>query len=142
VQIYVSQSSPRPYGSKTYTGAEQIAVSEGWGYYVGNTFSADYYRSDLPITSDFHRDLLENQIPGDNDWSRWIVFGLYHDLTDTGEPTLTGVLDNVNTYSSQQIFRGLQPSVTTVQGFRQELLNRNNNQQATEVNQLVTSYRY
>jgi hypothetical protein len=52
------------------------------------------------------------------------------------------VVDNVNTYSSQQIFRGLQPNVTTVQGFRQELLNRNNNQQATEVNQLTTSYRY
>jgi hypothetical protein len=64
--------------------------------------------------------------------------GLYHDLNDTGEPAWTGVVDNVNTYSSQQIFRGLQPSVTTVQGFRQELLNRNNNQQATEVNKLTS----
>jgi hypothetical protein len=70
------------------------------------------------------------------------VEGLYHDLTDTGEPAWTGVEENVNTYTSQQIFRGLQPNVITVQGFRQELLNRNNNQQATEVNQLVTSNRY
>jgi len=134
------------YGSKTSSDAGRIAVAEAWGFYVGNTFTAQKYLavgSPLSISISLTNIAnLENQIPGDNSWQQWIPFGLYHDMTDLGEPPITMVVDNANLYNMQQVFRGLQPSVTSVQGFRQEILNRNNNLQSTAVNQLVTSYRY
>jgi len=134
------------YGSKTSSDAGRIAVAEAWGFYVGNTLTAQKYNSvgsaPAMLIARANIDGLENQVPGDNSWQQWIPFGLYHDMTDIGEPPFTTVIDNANLYNMQQIFRGLQPNVTSVQGFRQEILNRNNNLQVTAVNQLVTSYRY
>jgi len=63
-------------------------------------------------------------------------------MRDVGEPTSTNVIDNVNGYSIQGLFSGYQPGVTTIQGLRQEILNRNGNSQTTQVNQLITSYRW
>jgi len=68
---------------------------------------------------------------------------MLHDMRDNGENVaVTGVNDNVNTYTINQIFRGYQSNITTVQGFKTEVLFRNNNQQAVELGQLVTSYHY
>ena len=138
------------YGNKTTSGSGRIAVVESWGFFIGNTFNALKYNGPNPNTADRERNQLENNIPVDNvsvqRWNTgsqgWIPIGLPHDLIDVGEPASTGVVDNVSGYSIQGLFNGYQPGVTTVQGLRQEILNRNGNSQAAQVNALVTSYRY
>ena len=134
------------YGNKTTGGSGRIAVVESWGFFIGNTFNETKYRAigtGLAIVrANQDRDELENQIPNDNDWRGWIPFGAIHDMRDVGEPGFTTVIDNVSGYSIQGLFSGYQPGVTTVQGLRQEILNRNGNSQAAQVNQLITSYRW
>ncbi len=130
------------YGNKTTNGSGRIAVSEAWGFYVGNTMTANNYETTSANLLRFHTDFLEFQFPGDTEWWEWIVYGMFHDMTDNGEPPNTGVIDNVNTYTPNQLFSGLRENVTTVRGYQQEVLNGNNNQQAAQVDQLVTSYRY
>ena len=85
-----------------------------------------------------------NQTPNNNpnDADSWIVYGMFHDMTDTGEPTSTGVTDNVNGYTMAQVFRGLRPEVTEVREYQQLVLSQNSNRQAAEMNQLLTSYRW
>lgn len=61
----------------------------------------------------------------------WIPRGLYYDLTDTGEPSSTGVVDNVNGYTPAMIFQSLNTNVLTVGQFRTDLLIRQNNLQST-----------
>ena len=137
------------YGNKTTSGSGRIAVVESWGFFIGNTFNGLKYSARFDI-SNRERAQLENNIPVDNisvqRWNTgsqgWIPIGLPHDLIDVGEPASTGVVDNVSGYSIQGLFNGYQPGVTTVQGLRQEILNRNGNSQAAQVNALVTSYRY
>jgi len=139
------------YGAKTSNDAERIALSEGWGSFVGNTFNADKYDPLVFNIAFSERAQLENQIPDDNTTASftadhsfgWIPFGMLHDMRDNVENAgITTVNDIVNSYSMSQIFSGCQANVTTVQGFKTEVLSRNNNQQATEMNQLVTSYHY
>lgn len=144
------------YGNKTTDGAERIAVSEAWGFYIGNTFNSNKYNAlgATPIAIS-ERDQLENQIPDNNisfavgttptfSFSRgWIPAGMLYDMTDNAENTaFTGVNDNVNAYNIQQIFNGLQSNVTTVQDFRSEVLSRNSSLQVTQLNQLVSDYHY
>ena len=134
------------YGNKTTSGSGRAAVVESWGFFIGNTFNETKYRAvgnGLATTrADQELFELENQIPGDNDWWQWIPYGAIHDMRDVGEPAFTTVIDNVSGYSIQGLFSGYQPGITTVQELRQEILNRNGNSQATQVNQLITSYRW
>ena len=134
------------YGNKTTSGSGRAAVVESWGFFIGNTFNETKYRAvGTPnAIARANQDLfgLENQIPNDNDWRGWIPFGAIHDMRDVGEPGFTTVIDNVSGYSIQGLFSAYQPGVTTVQGLRQEILNRNGNSQAAQVNQLITSYRW
>lgn len=86
---------------------------------------------------------LENQKPSNTSISNyWIPKGLYYDLVDSGEPTSTGVIDNVNAYTPAMIFQSLNSNVLTVAQFKSDLLNRQNNLQSTQVNQLVQGYGY
>jgi hypothetical protein len=144
------------YGARTSDDAQRIAVTEGWGFYVGNTFNSDrYFGMGSALIGQQERQQLENQTPdnsvatafgfdavtGDGISRGWIPFGMYHDMTDNGE-TIGAVNDNVNAYTMSQVFSGLQPHVVNVQGLRVEVLSRNNNLQSAELNQLVTSYGY
>ncbi len=148
IGAYISNfiSTGGPYGNKTSPNAGLVAVLESWAYFAGNTFNETKYRAvgtSIAIDlADRDRDFLELQIPGDDHWSRGVPFGALHDLRDVGEPTSTTVIDNVSGYSIQGIFAGFQPSITTVQGLRQQILNANANSQATQVNQLIASYRW
>jgi hypothetical protein len=136
------------YGTKTSAfGPGRTAVVESWGYFIGNTFNETKYRSILrntaaTVRANQDRDQLENQVPNDTNWQGWIPFGALHDMRDTGEPAFTTVVDNVSGYSMAGLFKGFQSNVTTVQELRQEILSRNGNSQLTQVNQLITSYRW
>ncbi|MBC6609730.1 hypothetical protein H8B15_02270 [Hymenobacter sp. BT507] len=143
-RILSNTSGNATYGFKTDSGAEQIAVSEGWAYYIGESFAIEKYRAISPLVIDEAQRKLEGQRPlnGSSDYENWIIYGLYHDMTDTGEPTGTGVVDNVNTYTAAQIFDALRSDVLSVRQFQNKILPRNGYQQSPEVEQLITSYLY
>ena len=63
-----------------------------------------------------------------------------HDFTDIGEPFSTGINDLASWYTMSMLFRGYNSSATTVQTLRANILSSNGNAQATQVNNLVTSY--
>ncbi len=50
--------------------------------------------------------------------------------------------DHVNGYTLAGIFWGYQTNATTVQTLKSNILSNNGNYQATQVNDLVTSYGY
>ena len=130
------------YGEKTNFGAGRIAISEAWGNYTGSIFTNDRYRNDDPVQADKEIARLEYQMPGDTNPELWIVFGMLYDMTDPTEPFFTGVTDNVDAYNTAQVFQGLQPNVTTVRGYETQVLAQNNQLQASQFEQLITSYRW
>jgi len=66
---------------------------------------------------------------------------MLHDMTDNGENVgVTNVIDNVNSYNSAKVLRGLQSDVVSVRQYQQRVLAQNNSSQAAELEQLVTSY--
>ena len=128
------------YGNKN----NLTAVVESWGYFSQLTFTDIKYRaigtSAAILIANENRNLLENQVPGNASPEQWIPYGALHDLRDVGEPLFTGVVDNVSNYTINGVFKGYTSNITTVQGLKQNILNQNGNSQATQVNQLITSY--
>jgi hypothetical protein len=137
-------STGTPYGNKAGSGAGLVAVTESWGFFIGNTFTDIKYStigSPTAVNIAFvYRSGLENQVPNNTNWQGWVPFGSLHDMRDVGEPGFTGVIDNVSGYSINGIFKGFTTNATTVQSLKQNILNLNNNLQSTQVNQLITSY--
>lgn len=135
------------YGRKFDEEGGRIAVSEAWGNYIGGTFTAGKYDAIDANISAANRQDLENQVPNDNvdDDDGWIVYGMFYDMTDVGEPTGTGgtgVTDNVNTYTTRQLFQALGSDIVSVRGFQQRVIGTNPSPQTAELEQLVTSYRW
>lgn len=137
------------YGNKTSFGSGRAAVVESWGFFIGNTFNSNKYSAQFTIR-DRERAQLENNIPVDNIsvqlWNTgsqgWIPIGLPHDFTDIGEPVSTGVVDNVSGYSINGVFRGYNGNAATIQDLKTQILINNNHSQLSQVDALVTSYRY
>ncbi len=67
---------------------------------------------------------------------------MYYDLTDTGEPGTTGVIDNANLYTPAMIFQSLNGGLLSVGQFKSDLLGRNSNLQSLQVKQFGQSDRY
>ena len=141
------------YGEKSDSDAGRIAVSEGWGNYIERLFTIDKYQSSTSSQwSNFAAAELENQVPDDNSGvvtvrgrytHGWLIFGMYHDMTDNGEPTaLTGVTDNVNAFTTATVYRGLQSGVVSVRGYQARIQDQTNGLQAPQMEQLVTTYRW
>lgn len=135
------------YGTKTTSGSGRIAVAEGWGFYIGKLYASQYYGGIGTTNSNFISQnfiaQLELRKPSDTDeFVYWIPYGMFYDLTDTGEPLSTLVIDNVNAYSPGMIFTSLWSNVLSVSHFRNDLLQRSGNTQSAQVNQLVQSYGY
>ncbi|MEX6686345.1 hypothetical protein QTN47_02510 [Danxiaibacter flavus] len=140
------------YGEKTTSGSGRIAISEAWAYFIGNTYAARKYRAlNWNSSADAFTKQLEFETPVDNvdfilnsdNTSRgWIPAGMFHDMMDNGEPLATGVIDNASNFTIRQLYNGMTISVSSVQDFRSAVLSNNGNVQSTQVNQLVSSYRY
>ena len=136
------------YGSKNTSGSGRIAVAEAWGAYIGGLYGSMYYSSfsGNNAAQNIKDNLLlslEYQKPSDTSISNyWIPRGMYYDLTDTGEPGTTGVIDNANLYTPAMIFQSLNSNVLSVGQFKTDLLGRNSNLQSLQVNQLVQNYGY
>lgn len=72
-----------------------------------------------------------------------IPVDIVHDLIDKNADVVrVGFTDNVNGYTVKQIFGALRPGVETVQGFRNRLLQNNENHQQQAVNDLFNAYFY
>ena len=147
IYTVINKDVNRGYGTKTTSGSGRPAVVESWGYYVGPTFNRTKYATFADIRLREGR-ALENQrrddtVPYEFDGTNsrgWIPAGMLHDCTDVGEPTTTGINDLASGYTMSMLFRGYSSSATTVQTLRANILSSNGNAQATQVNNLVTSY--
>lgn len=136
------------YGTKNTIGIGRIAVAEGWGFFVGKLYSSKYYEgfaanSAAQSLRDVYLSQLELRKPSDpNEYYNWIPFGMFYDLIDSGEPSSTLVIDNVNGYTPGMIFQSIGANVLTIGQFKTDLLGRHGNIQSPQVNQLVQSYGY
>lgn len=135
----------------TYGNKDNLtAVVESWGYFIGHTFTERKYRPlDINIAIEqvnrLERQRRDDSVPRRfnttlNIWEGWIPWGMNHDLIDVGEPAITGINDLVSNYTINGIFKGYTSSTTTIPGLRASILSNNGNNQATQVNTLVTSY--
>lgn len=152
-RFIINKNVNNGYGNRNSTGSGLVAVLESWGYFTGPTFNRTKYAA-FPQTqavvdirnADLRR--LEHQRRDDtipyefdgNESRGWIPFGFLHDCIDVGEPATTGINDLVSGYTINGLFRGYTSSITTVQALRANILSQNGNSQATQVNNLVTSY--
>lgn len=138
------------YGNKNSSGSGRVAVGESWGNFIGGTFNRSKYIN-TPSIRDRERDFLENQKRNDNTsiglvsgytnlYEGWIPWGMLHDLTDTGEPASTLISDQVSGYTIGGIFRGFHSGSDNPIALRNAILVHNGNSQATQVNNLVSSY--
>lgn len=160
-----------PYGDGTTDESPIIALGEGWTYHMGhflidqqyglNTIDAfeqgfRYRNSDI-LQGGFvvastglntHINLLEDFSPRrTNDPFHWIPTGLMHDLMDNRNdlsafPIRVPLDDQVTGYSIGQLFNALNGDITTLQAYRERLLNQNGNNQAAGVNTIFSFYGY
>lgn len=133
------------YGDINTSGSGRIAVSEAWAYSCAPTFAQMRFGNS---TSLFGNETWQARIEGfnPNTWSDgWIPKGLMHDLSDVGEPSGTGIIDNVSGYTLVQRFNAMTANVTSVSQYRSTFLNQNpvmNSTQMGHYNQLYNSYGY
>jgi len=64
------------------------------------------------------------------------------DMTETGEPTTTTILDEVNSYNLSEIFTALASNVLSVRDFHALVLAQNTNKQKSAVDILFSSYAF
>jgi hypothetical protein len=137
------------YGTRNSSNVGYVAVGEAWGFYLGNTFNDQKYRALGEIViANRERDQLEVQTPNNNVPVRmfanssegWIPYGMLNDLIDVGEPAATGVVDNVAGYTRAGLYRAFHQGSTSVPLLREAIKANNGNNQAPQVDQLVTSY--
>ena len=75
----------------------------------------------------------------------WIPKGLYQDLRDATNETISsgGTVNNAASgYTNQQMFNSFNSSITTLQGYRTNLLNTTTNTTSGSVTNLFQQYGY
>ena len=96
----------------------------------------------VTTTISSHINVLENFDPRyTGDPFHWIPKGLYEDLRDAANSN-DPVPDNVFGYTNVKMFNAFNSSITTLQGYRTNLLNQNANNQSTDVTALFGQYHY
>jgi hypothetical protein len=130
------------YGSSTSSGSGRIAVSEAWAEFCSARFAHLKYGASTSIGQTWI-EFIEQFKPfaGTNNW-QWIPEGLMHDFTDVGEPTLTGVTDNVSGFSISQCFNAMDNDITSVVGYKNRFISENPSVSLTPFNTLFNGYGY
>jgi hypothetical protein len=144
----------------------RIALAEGWAYFMGHYLSDKkwalkstrfpeegnfilkqnfmYFSSQNGISS--HICFLESYNPRRaEDPDRWIPKGLFYDLCDSaGEtfPDASGIIDNVNSFKVEQIYKAMTPEVESIIDFKYQLLKANHDYQHAAVMTLFSEYGY
>ena len=152
-------SGASPYGTKNTIDAPIIAVGESWAYHMGE-YLADkrygtsssqtyvgeqgigYTNSTIPNYSS-HLTALELFDPNDpNDPFNWIPKGVYFDLIDIRNEN-SPVVDQVSSFTNQQLFNAFNSGITTIQLYRTNLQQQNTtNPSSTLVPNLFQQYGY
>lgn len=163
-EIAFGNPNTKPYGDGTEPNAGVVAVGEMWGYCIEHIYTDRHYQNanafgtfvNGGFTASMQGIEYENIAGGLNcylnaiesfnpnlngDVYRWIPKGFPYDLIDGGIE-INPVVDNVNDYTIQQCFRGLQPDVRTIPAYRDRLLQQNGNNQNVQVNDLIHEYNY
>jgi hypothetical protein len=150
------------FGGGTYISGydddkEWVRLVEGWGQYIGSTYTVERYRISNVSTAflverrqkadieNFRADsTVENGLVLDTTGYRgWINCGFLYDLTDNGENTaITRVTDFASEYSTFRLFSAYKKTIKKMADYRSVLLQNSINLQAAEVNQLYNSYGY
>ena len=133
-------SNNPPYGTINTTGVGFAEVSEGWADYIGHIATQQFY----PVINGTQVNFWQRRIEGFGDRLAEFPFasgGAMYDMTDGGEePIFTGINDEVNSYTPNQIFNAMRLDVISVPMFRDRILLQNNNRQLQQVNNLFNSY--
>ncbi len=152
-----------PYGDGNDNQSPIIALGESWAYYMGH-FMADLryglqstqtneqgigYVNNAPMSGlSSHINLLEDFSPfRTTDPFFWIPQGVYQDLRDdrndrNAVPRRVDIDDNVVNYTNQQMFNSFNSGITTLQGYRTNLLNTTTNSTSGFVTPLFGRYGY
>ena len=149
-----------PYGDGTNINSPQIALGEGWAYYIGHIFADMQYNTHADCSSEQkgadgygipfcpdgnnHPHLLveENFNPNlSSDPFKWIPKGLFYDLFDVTNENFP-IVDQVSNYSNQMLFSAFQSSIYTLQDYKAKLIQLNPNNQTTQVTNLFNQYHY
>lgn len=157
--ISTINSSKSPYGASNTSDAPIIAVGESWAYYMGHYFADKRYGlfSSQPLSEQPNKPFTNNTITGVSshinvlegfdphytpDPFYWIPQGVYEDLIDVTLETVP-VLDQVSGYyTNQKLFNAFGSSIISVQGYKNNLLQQNSNNQSTQVINLFQQYAY
>ncbi len=156
-------SGSSPYGNGGASYSSIIALGESWAYYMGhfmadlrygvsysskaNEQGIDYNNNYIPGLS-CHLIALENYDPYLINYPfDWIPKGIYYDMIDnrndaTAIPRYVNLTDQVSGYTNQQMFNAFSSGITTLQGYKSNLLSQNNNNQSTQVISLFSQYGY
>src|SRR5690625_4316320 len=145
-----------PYGDGTSSiNSPIIALAESWAYHIGYEMEDMHYglhcssfkewdgiiyttHGGISSAEHYEEEFNPNNT---NDPFHWIPKGLYHDLIDNENETAP-IIDAVSGYTDQELFNALDNDVNNLGDYRQNLLQENGNNQATQVNQLFNEYGY
>lgn len=147
INNFTSGNSPYGDGSNQ-NNSPIIALGESWAYHAGQfladrQYGANSHEAHEQFTSYLNGDIaglnchliaLENFDPFLTTYPfRWIPKGLYYDLMDTRNdlnavPRFTVIDDQVGGYTNQQFFNAFNSGITSLQAYRQNLVNGNNSQ--------------
>ncbi len=140
----------------------QVALGEGWAYYIGHIFSDMQYginadcqdeQNNLPGTNwcsyngtgHPHLDVEENFNPNlTADPFHWIPQGLYYDLVDPANEKNppNPVTDSVSGYTNAQLFNAFQSNIYNYHDYRVKLLQQTSNPTSGNVPSLFSQYGY
>lgn len=132
------------YGTPSSSGSKRIELSEGWADYVGHEFANIKYPLRFTSTNLIYRwsdwkEKIEHFLPHPADFP-FDGGGTMFDMTDNGEPIATGIRDEVDTYTMQEIFNAMPLVITSMQDFHSLILLQNNNKQKLAVDNLFFDY--
>ncbi len=148
-----------PYGDGLTSNSPIIALGEGWAYHIGHFLTDQRYGVNAttandgqgnfnptmtpPLIAHPHIDVLEFFNPNfTSDPFRWIPKGLMEDLIDNTPNETAPVVDNVNGFTTSQLFNALQSDVTTVPQYRARFIQQNPVNQTANVTNLFAQYHY
>jgi hypothetical protein len=129
------------YGNSSSNNNDRVIVSEGWADYIENVFVDFKYGTSISIPWNRYTQRLEayNAFPNLYPFTSG---GFYYDLTEVGEPLFTNITDNTDAYTISQIFNALQSNITTMTGFKSNILSQNSNKQQSDVDILFSDYNF
>ena len=126
IRYIVSHGS---YGDGTENDAGLVGLSESWGFHIGPFLVNTKYGTRTNLDAVVFR-------------SGWIPAGVHNDLMDVGEPSFTGITDNVSGYNTAQIFSCMDSNTDSPTRFRDQLRNKYSNSTETNLNNLFSGYGY